>query len=264
MIARLLAVGALAATAAMAQGYVTRAWFADGAEVELHTETTGGTQTVPGGGGVRDEHLYRILQDSHYAIVFAYELEARKVPDSDAITIRIKPANRGEYPTVSTVREFPAVKLGQEVKMEILTNPETGERVYDVFRPADEPSPFPGTCNVSVTAFPSTSGVKLVVNGKAVWLVNLWSAGKPARLYLPGHGAYYLSWENRPKFRLAGYMQGNRLVFLMDTEYVEMTFDRSVPTPAQSGPLWIYRDPGFVSRDVAELAVADLEAVHAK
>jgi hypothetical protein len=59
-------------------------------------------------------------------------------------------------------------------------------------------------------------------------------------------------------------MQGNRLVFLMDTEYVEMTFDRSVPTPAQSGPLWIYRDPGFVSRDVAELAVADLEAVHAK
>jgi hypothetical protein len=264
MIGRLLAAGAMAATTAMAQGYVTRAWFPDGAEVQLRTETTGGTQTVPGGGGVTGGHVFRILQDSHYTIVFAYEMEAHKVRDSGAVAIRIKPWTEGSRPTVSAAREFPSVKPGQEVKIEILTNPATGEQVYDVFRPGDEPNPYPGTCNVSVTAIPTTTGVKLVVNGKAVWLVNLWSAGKPARLSLPGHGAYYLSWENRPKFRLAGYMQANRLVFLVDTEYVEMTFDGSVPTPAEGGPVWIYHDPGYVSKGAAEFEVADLEALHAK
>jgi hypothetical protein len=263
MIAKMLAMGAMATTAATAQNYyVTRVWFPDGAEVQVHAETTGGTrQAVPGGGGVHDGHLFRILQDSRYNIVFEYELEAHKVRDSDAVTIRIRPASGGT-PTVSGVREFTAVKLGQEVKVEILTNPSTGEKVFDVFRPADEPNPYPGTCNVSATAFPSTTGVKLLLNGKALWLTNLWSAGKPARLYLPGHGAYYLSWENRPKFRLAGYMQGNRMVFLIDTEYVQMTFDSSVPTPAEGGPIWIYHDPGYVSRDIAELDVADLEALH--
>lgn len=244
MIAKLLAVGVLVAASADGQGYVTRAWFPDGAEVQLRTETTGGTQTVPGGGGVRDEHLLRLLQDSHYNIIFYYELEAEKVRGSDAVTIRVKPA-KGASPTVSAVREFPAVKIGQEVKFEILSNTATGERVFDVFRPADEPNPDPGHCLVRVSAFPETSSVKLTVNGKPVWLENDWTAGKPARLYMPGQGAYYLSWESRPKYRLAGYIEKNRLIFLMESQYVELTFPGNVLTTAEGGPVWIYHDPNF-------------------
>ena len=254
----------LAATAAWAQGPVTRAWFPDGAEVELRTETTGGTQqTASEGGGIADEtHMFRILRDSRYTPIFAYELEARRVPDQDAVTIRIRPAAR-RYPTVSAVRDFLAVRIGQEVRMEILANPATGERVYDVIRPAAEPNPYPGTCNVKVSAAPAGT-VKLVWNGKAEWLDNDWTGGKPARLLLPGHGTYYLSWLERPKFRLAGYMQGDRLIFLMDTEYVQITFDKSVLTSPQNGPIWIYHDTDSTWREPARLEPADLEVLHAK
>jgi len=269
MIGKVLAVGMFAALAAAAQSYVTRAWFPDGAGVDVYTETTGPTQqTVPSGGGmISYGQVKRIVQDSQFTIVFAYVLEAGKAPDSDAITIRIKPATG--VATVSGVREFPEVKRGQEVKIEILGNRATGERVYDVLRPAEGTNPAPGQGSVRVMVIPAAGAAKLVVNGQALAVRNNWSAGKPARLYLPGHGSYYLSWENRPKFRLAGYMQGNRLVFLLDTEYVELTFEGNVLTTAEGGPVWIYHDAGFVSagfvsRDTAELDVADLEALHAK
>ena len=88
--------------------------------------------------------------------------------------------------------------------------------------------------------------------------------GRPPRLYLPGHGAYYLAWETRPQYRLAGYIEKNRLIFLMDNEFVEMTFASKVLVAAEGGPVWVYHDPSFVSKDGAELAAADPEALHAK
>jgi len=246
VIGRLLAVGVLVTTSAAGQSF-TRAWFPDGAEVRLRTETTGGTQTVTGGGGIRDEHLFRILQDSRYDVIFQYELEAERVRGSDAVTVRIKPTTTiSGIPTIATVREFPAVRIGQEVKIEILANPATGERVYDIFRPDDEPSPAPGHSMVRVSVNPGSPGVKLTVNGKPVWLENDWTPGKPARLHMPGQGAYYLSWESRRKFRLAGYVEKNRLIFLIDGQYVEMTFPDNVLTTAEGGPVWVYHDPNYV------------------
>ena len=260
MIGRLLVAGAMAATAAMSQGFAIRAWFPDGAGVELHTETTGSTgQTALSGGGmIMYDQVSRFVRDSQDKTVFAYGLEAFRAREPEAIAIRIKPAGGGD-PTVSAVREFPAVKYGQEVKIEILANPSTGERVYDVLRPVEGPSPSPGHLVVQGVSVP-----KLVVNGQTVAVKSSWAIGQPPRLYLPGHGAYYLAWETRPQYRLAGYIEKNRLIFLMDNEFVEMTFASKVLAAAEGGPVWVYHDPSFVSRDVAELAAADPEALHAK
>lgn len=244
MIFRLLAVGALAAFSAAAQTYAQRFWFPDGAGLELRTETTGSTgQTdLSGGGTISYGRVSRFVEDSHNTTVFAYGLEAHKA-EPDTITIRIKPGTAGN-PTVSAVREFPAVKYGQEVKIEILANPSTGERVYDVLRPIEGPSPSLGR--------PAVQGIwvpKLVVNGQNVEVKSSWAIGQPARLYVPGHGAYYLSWESRPNFRLSGYIEKSRLIFLMDRQYVEMTFKSNVLTGAEGGPVWVYHDPGFVPGD---------------
>ncbi len=185
-----------------------------------------------------DDLVSRLVLDANNKTVFAYQLEAHRGPEPDEITIRIKPT--GGSPTVSAVREFPAVKYGQEVKLEILANPATGERVYDVLRPVEGPSPSPGRRAVQGVSVP-----KLVVNGQTVAVKSSWSDGQPARLYVPGHGAYFLSWQSKPNYRLAGYIQGDRLIFLMDSEYVEMTFKRNVLDGSQGGPVWVRHDPGF-------------------
>jgi hypothetical protein len=241
VIGRLLTVAALVTLAAQAQTFAIRAWFPDGAGVEVHVESTGTTsQTeVSGGGTVRNRSISRFVQDSQNATVFAYGLEAERAQEPFAVNIRIKPAKNGD-PTVSAIREFPAVKIGQEIRIQILTNPSTGEHIYDVLRPLEGASPSPGY-NVEGVSVP-----KLVLNGTAVAVKSNWATGQPARLYIPGHGAYYLSWESRPNARLAGYIEKNRLIFLMDSEYVEMTFSRAVLAAAQGGPVWVYHDRGFV------------------
>ena len=250
MIAKLLAVGVLAVFSLTAQTYATPAWFPDGTGVELRIETTGSTtQTeLTGGGGLFNGgdpggiQVYRSVQDRLGKTVFGYRLEAYKAREPNAITIRI---TRGAGdPTVSDVREFPAVKYGQEVKIEILTNPATGERVYDVLRPIEGLSPSPGYHAIGTVTIP-----KLVVNGQTLAVRSEWVSGQSPRLYVPGQGAYYLSWESRPKYRLAGYIEKNRLIFLMERQYVEMTFPGNVLTKAEGGPVWIYHDPAFVTAD---------------
>jgi hypothetical protein len=250
MISRLIAAGVLALTAATAQTYAYRAWFPDGAGVDIQIETTGSTaQTeLSGGGGISaghkytsDDYLFRYVQDGQGKTIFGYVLEANKAREPNAVTIRIKNAAHAGDPTVSGMREFAAVKYGQEVKIEILANPTTGERVYDVLRPVEAPSPSPGYHTIGNVDIP-----KLVVNGQTMAVKGAWENDKLPRLYIPGRGAYYLSWASRPKYRLAGYIERGRLIFLMDSEYVEMSFLGNVLGDKEGGPVWIYRDPDFV------------------
>jgi hypothetical protein len=83
------------------------------------------------------------------------------------------------------------------------------------------------------------------VNGQTRAVKSDWGGSELPRLYVPGRGAYYLSWASRPKYRLAGYIEKNRLIFLMDNMYVEMTFAGNVLIAAEGGPVWVYHDPGF-------------------
>jgi len=238
---RLLLAGLFAAFPVAAQSYAQRFWFPDGAGLELHTETSGSTkQTAFGSGTISYGRVSRFVQDSQNKTVFAYGLEAEVASQRDAIHIRLTPAQVGD-PTVSAVREFPSVKYGQEVKIEILTNPATGERVYDVLRPIEGPNPWPGRIAVQSVWVP-----KLVVNGQAMAVKGSWARDQSPRLYVPGRGAYFLSLESRPKYRLAGYIEENRLIFLMDSQFVEMTFPGNVMSAADGGPVWVYHDPGFV------------------
>jgi hypothetical protein len=241
MILRIL----LASLLGAAQTYAQQFWFSDGAGLELHTETTGQTAVV-GGGMIswdevsRTDRVSRFVRDSQDKTIFAYELEAHRADEPGAINILIRPFTGA--PTVSREREFKAVRYGQEVQLEILANPKTGERVYDVLRPIEGPSPNPGRLGIQAVSIP-----RLVVDGHETAVKGSWPESQLPRLYIPGHGAFYLAWKSKPKYRLAGYLEKNRLVFLMDGEYVEMIFAGNVPAAQESGPVWIYHDPNFKS-----------------
>jgi hypothetical protein len=254
MILRILIATLLGAASSAAQTYAQQFWFSDGAGVELHTETTG--QTTVGGGGMiswdeasRTDRVSRFVRDGQDKTIFAYELEARHADDPGAISILIRPF---KGPTVSRDREFKAVRYGQEVQLEILANPKTGERVYDVLRPIEGPSPSPGHIAVHGASIP-----KLVVDGRAAALKGSWRLDQSPRLYIPGHGAFYLAWKSQPKYKLAGAIEKNRLVFLMDGKYVEMTFAGNVPAAPEGGPVWVLHDPNFKPNDGGTVCLLD-------
>ena len=257
MIGRILLAGALATASAVAQTYAQQFWFSDGAGLELHTETTGQTAVVGGGKiswdqATRTNRVSRFVQDSQDKTIFAYELEARRAQVPGAIDIFIRPTGAA---TVSREREFKDVRYGQEMQLEILSNPKTGERVYDVLRPIEGPSPVPGHLGVSGVTIP-----KLVVDGHAAAVRSSWSGTGSPRLYVPGHGAYYLAWQSKPNYKLAGYLEKNRLVFMMDGEYVEMTFVDNSLLAREMGPVWIYHDPNFAPQNYSGGSVCILDS----
>ena len=61
-------------------------------------------------------------------------------------------------------------------------------------------------------------------------------------------------------------MEKGRLIFLLDTEYVEITCGSNILKAAERGPVWVYHDRDFTRGcQGAELSVAaDPEVLNAK
>src|ERR1700689_3392552 len=191
-----------------------RAYFLDGTGGEFGQEAPGATGLPWHGGGVSvsDEGIERVVSDKDGNILYAYFVEAWAGPQAGAVTIRIKPLNKetetslrshpgpswhttGPIGTVAGVREFPGVRKGQAVRLEILYNPSTGEKIYDILRPSTDVSPMPSGHPGADAALAgeelSFREIALVVNGQKTAAPAGWLTGAAARLYLPGHGAYF-------------------------------------------------------------------------
>jgi hypothetical protein len=263
-----------------------RAYFLDGTGVEFEQETTGSTVLALHGGGVAvsDEGIERVVSDKDGNILYAYFVEAWASPQAGAVTIRIKPLNKeteaslrshpgpswhttGPIGTVAGVREFPGVRKGQAVRLEILYNPSTGEKIYDILRPSTDVSPenaghMGAEAPLAAEEF-SFREIALIVNGQKTAAPAGWLTGAVARLYLPGHGAYFLS-AYQPKtahvFRHIVYADRHNLEFAIDGDFIRITSNGNVLTRSESGIVWVYHDPQYQPESqsgAADLVFAD-------
>ena len=124
-----------------------KVWFGDGTGLEIHTESTGanlpvstsGSETVPAG-----YDFHRLIFDKQGGLLLGYDIEARKAGQG-TFTVRIKPVDTDKFkvgglgkwldiPTLTGVREFPPLRMGDAVQVDILYHPGTGERIYDVLK----------------------------------------------------------------------------------------------------------------------------------
>jgi hypothetical protein len=263
-----------------------RAYFLDGTGVEFEQEATGSTVLALHGGGlaVSDEGIERVVPDKEGNILYAYFIEAWASPQSGAVTIRIKPLNKeteaslrshpgpgwhatGPIGTVAGVREFPGVRKGQAVRLEILYNPSTGEKIYDILRPSTDVSPENAGHMGAEAALAgeefSFREIALAVNGQKTAAPAGWLTGAAARLYLPGHGAYFLS-TYQPKtahvFRRIVYADRHNLEFAIDGDFIRVTSNGNVLTRSESGIVWVYHDPQYQPESqsgAADLVFAD-------
>jgi hypothetical protein len=274
---------ALATVLHAARPYTPRAWFADGTGLEIYTETGGSPEldsqsSIGIGPGTGPQDLVnRVVADRENNILFAYNVEASRGASPGTVMIRIMPisaateanmlkraAAKGalpgaHLPTVAGVREFPAVKIGEAVTLDILYNPSTGMRVFEVLRPITDPSPgTPG--HLLVTSRPtretmSLKNIEVRIDGQAISAPASWMIGAAVRIDIPGHGAYVAAAHDPHAespghaFAAVAHADGKTLSWSIDGNYIEITSGTNVLTQSVNSVLWVYHDARYRSQD---------------
>jgi hypothetical protein len=264
--------------------HILRASFPDGTGVEIRTETTGSSQIdsegeMGIGPGVGSQDLVnRVVLDRGNNILFAYNLEASRGTSPRTVRIRIAPISsateasilknsgapdRPRYagahlPTVATVRDFPDVKIGQAVTLDILYNPSTGEKIFDVLRPI----PAPGS-GMSVTVVPSPETISLKevairVNGHAISAPASFIVGSAVRVDIPRHGTYVVAAydPHEAGFSAIAHVDGKTLTWALGRDRMEITSMTNILAGTGKGVLWLYHDLHY-RPDVVGLQSAD-------
>ena len=280
MRSRFLALMILATALYAARPYTPRAWFADGTGLEIYTETGGAPEIDPQGiiglSGGSKYMANRIVVDRDNNVLFAYSFDASRGPSPGTVAINIAPISpvmetsmKGDprspkfagahMPTVSGVREFPAVKIGEVVTLDVLYNPSTGVKIFDVLRPITDPSPgTPGHPVVSAPPTRESMSLKNIVvrlDGQAVSAPASWMISSAVRIDIPGHGAYVIAAYD-PKgsspsaaFAAVAHADAKTLNWAIDGHYVEVTSSTNVLTQAVNSVLWVYHDAHYRSQD---------------
>lgn len=270
------------------------AWFSDGTGLEIYTESTGSTHPSRAGAiglgpgtSPKENLVNRVVVDEDNAILFAYNIEASRGAERGTVAIRILPitpkseagylemAGKNGWPkfsgthlpTLAASREFPSVRVGEAVRLDILFNPSTREKIFDVLRPLAGPSPCPGNmCTTAGSAdkpLPpqeiSLREVTLKMNGKVLRAPPATITGAAARIDIPGHGAYVLT-AYEPNdvtpayvFKAIAEADGKTLRWSVDGDNVEIVSQSNVLTGIPVGTLWLYHDPRYRSQDQPDI-----------
>jgi hypothetical protein len=232
--------------------------FGDGTGLQIHTESTGsnlpvstsGSNSVPAG-----YDFHRVVFDKLGALLLGYDIEARKAGQG-AYTIRIKPVDTTKFkiggngkwldiPTLTGIREFPPLRMGDAVEVDILYNPSTGERIYDVLKVSGDRPPARVAPEPAGERF-SLENVRVTINGKTIAEQrNIWMRGGGLMIYLPGRGESYLALSPSPDYPLqaSGWIDHNILRFFAGNEMVEITGKSNMLQKSDFGTVWVYHVP---------------------
>jgi hypothetical protein len=241
----------------------------DGAGLALHTESSQANSPLSTSGSVTvgKGDSRRVVLDKQSNPIFAYDIELRKTAQG-LVTLRIKPIEQqntreqpsfptdkvtAATPTLTATREFPALKVGDSVQVDILHNPGTGETIRDVLRVIDEPPPNWGQAKVAAGNRFSFERVKVVIDGKTVSEPrNSWMIGQAIKMSVPAHGEYYLLLAPTTDFpfQASGWVDRNTLRFKAGNESVEIVGVSNLLQQSETGTVWVYHVPE--PRDRAE------------
>lgn len=284
----LVSITALAGVLHADSHYILHASFPDGTGLEIFTETTGSSQINSigemgiGPGAGSQDLVNRVVIDSANNILFVYNLEASRGASPGTVKIRIEPISAAtetgmlkdatrpgrprfsgaHLPTVAGVREF-AVKIGEAVTLDILYNPSTGEKIYDVLRPIITSS----SSGMSVTSVapPETISLKQIairVNGHAMSAPASFIIGSAIRIDIPRLGTYVVASKDPHEatpdhgFAAIAHADGKTLGWVIGGDRVEITSGTNVLTRSEKGVLWVYHDSHY-QPDVVGLQAAD-------
>jgi hypothetical protein len=216
-----------------------------------------------GGGGIHvAAKFHRYLQDDATRRYVGYDLTLDKRSDGTMV-VTLGPLSmsgeklglKGEWTAVPLrVNSTPqSVKSGDEITIEMFSNPATGQKIVDHLFFDDTPGalrlPEGSPRDYTIDDVPlSLVGAKISLNGK-----NLESAGKggvsgeAVYFYLPNHGRYAMSLAPNLElgFRKLGEVRGSRITFRNGNDTWTIDCDRPVAPGGGVFNLYVYPDPGW-------------------
>ena len=238
--------------------------------IEFHTESSLANSPLSTSGSVEvgaGHDAHRFVLDKQDHVVFGYYIEARKAGQG-TFTLRIKPFDQekirleseflrqrstGGVPTLAGARDFPPLRVGDAVQVDILYNPVTKEKLYDVLKVAGERQPASQRAPNPAGELFSLQGFRVDINGKTVREPqNTWMIGGGLLIYLPGRGDFYLGLSPCPgtPCRASGWADHNVLRFHAGNELVEVVAKSNVLQNADYRTIWVYHDPESETRAV--------------
>jgi hypothetical protein len=262
--------------------------FKDGTHVRVHTESTAAKSPLSTSGSVavnEGNDMHRLVLDSNGRVLFGYTMEAWGVPNAqDLYFVRLKPLdpayearlrNEAEarkkpqtipdkIATVTAVRDFPTVRKGEAVSVDILVNPSTGERIYDVLEPSFAPErPLQTPAKVQEDSF-SFENPRIAINGETVQqATNTWVIGAAGMIYIPGHGAFYLALDPLPEYSFiaSGRVSKEKLTFGEGNDWVEVVGKSNILSNSEYRTVWVYHTRDFQGTQPRDVMVATADSV---
>jgi hypothetical protein len=217
-------------------------FFLDGAGVAIHTESSLARSPLSTAGSVSvGPPAHRVVLDANDRPLFSYDLDLRKLPDG-RVSLRISPVPHS--PTLSASREFPPLNLGDQVQVDIMYNPATGEKLWDVLRIVEDRESYPKSPTGDRFSF---ERIVVTIDGKTVAeRSNTWMIGRGLRMHFPGHGDYFLllTPPSDFPFQSSGWIDHNVLRFKANGEQVVVTGKSNLLQHAEFGTVWVYHLPG--------------------
>lgn len=271
----------LSAVAAAGESRILIASFPDGTGVEIRTESTGSSPIDPNGamgigpGAGLQDVVSRMVTDRANHILFAYELEASRGARPGTVRIRIAPLSadadrrflsrdRGPKPagpatpTVAGVREFPDVQFGQAVTLDILYNPSTGEKIYDILRPVPAAQKGMAVSSEPATQTMSLKDVTVSVDGRPFPAPASFLVAAAVRIDIPTIGTYVFAAADPhvPGFAADAQVDGRTLTLTSGHHRIEITSATNILAGTGKGVLWLSHNP-FYRPDLVSLQSAD-------
>ena len=244
---------------------VLKTWFPNGVGLEIHSASSGPNTPVSTSGAVlvgNGSLIHRAVVGQDANVLFAYSILLKR-SDKGRVSLQMWPVSEeklrdlkwfptgkpmGPVATLATMRDFPSLAPGDAVELDILYNPTTHEKIWDVIRVSDEPPPAakPKLEKPSGNQF-SFQEVRVVVDGKTVREPgNNWIIGPAAMIQLPGRGRFYLTLNPTPNypFKVSGWVDHNVLRFQAGGELVEIFSKSNVLQKSDFGTVWVHSEPG--------------------
>lgn len=264
-----------------------RAHFPDGTAIEIFTQTTGASKIEPSGGiGLMEDIVHRFITDEDNNTLFGYLLHASRGANPNTVAISIEPISAADqqfwltdpglhmhsakstFPTVAAVRNFPEVKIDQAVILDVLLNPSTGEKIYDVLRPvidSEDPAVDPNGLSVRPMHEKPTISLKQImlrVNSTFLPIPASWVVGSAVRIEIPGYGLVIVAAQNPHidkghSFAATARADGKKLTWKTGSDTIEITSETDILSQSKAGDLWVYTDKTFKSPSTIRLQSAD-------
>ena len=175
----------------------------------------------------------------------------------ESVPVTVKAARR-DVPTVAAIREFKGVKIGEGVSIDILFNPSTGERIFDVIQPL---APGPRGVQTAREAPKmedefSLMKARIAINGKTVEEPgNNWMIGGALKISLPGHGTVYLALQpvTSHPFQAVGRAEKGKLSFPIGADFVEITSPENIMKKSAYRTIWVYWDANAPNTETVDI-----------